>query len=68
LIGMTLHGMTSPQVPQNYLRPKTIVAQYDVSERTVRRWIADGTVDSVRVGRNVFVSAESLRRLFKQAP
>lgn len=53
----------SPASPK-YLRPLAIVATYGVSERTVRRWIADGSVESVRIGRNVFVTTASIERLF----
>jgi hypothetical protein len=30
----------------------------------MRRWIADGKVESVRVNRSIFVTVESLDRLF----
>lgn len=33
-----------------YLRPRLVAELLDVAERTVRRWIADGTLPSVKVG------------------
>jgi excisionase family DNA binding protein len=61
---MSSHMTPTPATAERYLRPKAIVARFGVSEPTVRRWIADGTLESVRVGRNVFVPVESLERLF----
>lgn len=48
-----------------YMRPMEIVRRYQVSERSVRRWTADGTLDTARVGRSVFVTVDSVRRLFE---
>ncbi len=33
-----------------FLRPRLVSELLDVTERTVRRWIADGTLPSVKVG------------------
>ncbi len=33
-----------------FLRPRQIAELLDVTERTVRRWIADGTLPSVKLG------------------
>ena len=33
-----------------FLRPREIAEWLDVTERTVRRWIADGTLPSVKLG------------------
>ena len=33
-----------------FLRPRLVAALLDVTERTVRRWIADGTLPSVKLG------------------
>ncbi len=33
-----------------FLRPRLVAELLDVTERTVRRWIADGTLPSVKVG------------------
>ena len=38
---------------------------HGASESTVRRWIASGTVDAIRVNGAVFVTADSLDRLFQ---
>lgn len=63
--------MTSPRTAFRdvtaaaYMRPMEIVRRYRVSERSVRRWTADGTLDTVRVGRSVFVTVDSVRRLFE---
>ena len=45
---MSTHD-TLRQTPQDYLRPRQIVERYGASESTVRRWIASGTVDAIRV-------------------
>ena len=50
-----------------HVRPRQIAEQHGVSERTVRRWIAERRIDSVRVGRSVFVTVESVERLFRSA-
>jgi excisionase family DNA binding protein len=60
---MTFSGMASPDASP-FIRPMAIVRQYGTSERTLRRWIANGDLDIVRVGRSVFVTRESLDRLF----
>ena len=33
-----------------FLRARSVAELLDVTERTVRRWIADGTLPSVKVG------------------
>ncbi len=33
-----------------FLRPRLVAELLDVTERTVRRWIADGTLSSVKLG------------------
>lgn len=47
-----------------FVRPRDITERYRVPESTVRRWIAHGHLEATRVGRSVFVSMESLDRLF----
>ncbi len=36
--------------PPAFLRPRRIAELLDVTERTVRRWIADETLPSVKLG------------------
>ena len=47
-----------------FQRPSTIVTTYGVNERTLRRWIATGTLRSVRVGRSVYIPTEAIEALF----
>ena len=35
---------------REFVSVRTLADRYEVSERTVRRWIADGTVASVKIG------------------
>jgi excisionase family DNA binding protein len=47
---------------QKYLRAGQIAIELGVSERTVRRWIADGNLDSIKVGGTRLVARETLER------
>lgn len=51
-----------------YLRAGAIARLLGVSERTVRRWIADGTLPSCRVGGARLVSQADLERLLSGPP
>ena len=66
---MTPSDMARPQpdAPLGLKRPLGVAHDYNVSESTVRRWIKNGDVDTVRVGRNIWVTVESLNRLFSGA-
>jgi excisionase family DNA binding protein len=58
-------SVADPRNGQVHLRPRQIAVRHNVSERTVHRWIADGKVEAVRVNRSVFVTVESVERLFR---
>ncbi len=47
---------------QTYLRAGEVSAELGVSERTVRRWIADGTLPSVKIGGARLVPRAELER------
>ena len=50
-------------MPRLVLSPAEAAEAFGVGERTMRRWIADGTVPAFRVGRVVRVRLEDLERL-----
>ncbi len=45
-----------------FLRPRQIAELLSVTERTVRRWIADGTLPSVKLGGARLVARATLER------
>ena len=45
-----------------YLRAKAVADLLGVSVRTVRRWIADGTLPSTKVGGTRLIAGEDLER------
>ncbi len=45
-----------------FLRPRQIAEMLGVTERTVRRWIADGTLPSVRLGGARLVARATLEQ------
>lgn len=47
---------------QKYLRAGEIAIELGVSERTVRRWIADSSLDSIKVGGTRLVARKALER------
>lgn len=51
-------------VPEVHLRPRQIAERHNITERTVYKMIKDGRLDSLRVGRGVYVTKESVDRLF----
>jgi len=60
--------MTRPSAKQN-LTLKAAAAWYGVSERTLRRRIAEGRLPAYRVGpRSIRVSAEDVAALAKRIP
>lgn len=48
---------------QTHLRAGDVSVELGVSERTVRRWIADGTLPSVKIGGARLVARAELERL-----
>jgi excisionase family DNA binding protein len=46
-----------------YLRAREVAELLNLSERTVRRWIADGTLPSVKIGGARLVPVDEIRRL-----
>jgi len=48
---------------QAFYRAREIADQLGVTVRTVRRWIADGTLPSIRIGGARFVAKADLGRL-----
>lgn len=42
--------ITEPDMPRRLVRMRTVADQYDVSERTIRAWIADGLLTAYRIG------------------
>ena len=47
---------------QKFLRAHDIAAELGMTERTVRRWIADGTLSSVKIGGARLVARTELER------
>lgn len=45
-----------------FLRPRQIAEMLGVTERTVRRWIADGTLPSVKLGGARLVARTTLEQ------
>lgn len=45
-----------------------IADEYDVSERTVRRWISSGDLPAYRNGRLLRVKRDDVERLFHRIP
>ena len=48
-----------------YIRPREIAEQLGVHVRTVRRWIANGTLPSVKIGGVRVVAEDDLLRLLQ---
>ena len=49
----------------SYLRARQIAELLGVNVRTVRRWIADGTISSVKIGGARLVAETDLLRLLQ---
>jgi excisionase family DNA binding protein len=47
---MSAHPITVATERQAFFTPRTLAAYLAVSERTVRSWIADGTIPSYLIG------------------
>ena len=70
---LSCRGMTDvvppPDAPLRYgYRVNELVARTTFSERHIRRLIATGVLDTFRVGNNVFITPESVDRLFAERP
>lgn len=61
---MPVNRMTVPSPPRIGYRVADVVAMTGLSERTVRRWVADGTLDVVRIKGKIWVRPESVNDLF----
>lgn len=57
--------LPSPPPRPSYLRARAVAELLDVDVRTVRRWIADGTLPSVRIGGARLVAEADLKRLLQ---
>ena len=61
---------TEEKLPRDDLRQAVvltggqIVAQTGTCENTVRKWMRDGTLPTVKIGGRVFVPAQAFLRLF----
>lgn len=47
---------------RTFLRPRQIAELLGITERTIRRWIADGTLPSVKLGGARLVARATLER------
>jgi excisionase family DNA binding protein len=48
---------------RSYLKARAVAELLGVSERTIRRWIAEGTLPSTRIGGSRLVAKADLERL-----
>jgi excisionase family DNA binding protein len=48
---------------RSYLKAREVAELLGVSERTIRRWIADGTLPSSKIGGSRLVATADLERL-----
>lgn len=56
---------TAPTRPHRLgYRVRELVDMTGLSESTIRRWIASGTLETVHVGRSIFVTPNSVHALF----
>ena len=51
-----------------FLRPRSVAELLDVTERTVRRWIADGTLPSVKLGGARLIARATLEQKLGAPP
>jgi excisionase family DNA binding protein len=54
---------TSTTTPLAYSKKQLVVLLGDMSEQTINRRIADGTIRAVRIGRRVLIPATEVERL-----
>jgi excisionase family DNA binding protein len=58
--------VTAPKgTPLPGYRAREAAIRYGYTERHIRRLIADGTLDVIRVGTSVYITLESLDRVFR---
>lgn len=50
-----------------FLRPRQVAELLGVTERSIRRWIADDTIPSVKVGGARLVPLDGLEQLLRSA-
>lgn len=56
----------SPQLKRRLLTIEKAASTYDLSPRTIRRRIADGTLPAFRVGHQIRLDAEATERILLQ--
>lgn len=62
---MSKPSVTLPDpLPRLGYRAPEIAARTGYSERTIRRMMADGELETFKVGRSVFIRPESVARVF----
>lgn len=61
-------AVTQALPPRIGYRAPELATLTGLTERTIRRMMADGTLDTFRVGRNVFIRPESVARVFGGDP
>lgn len=49
------------------MRVRKIAEQYDITEGTVRRWVREGKLQGVHVGRSLYITTASVEALFSEA-
>lgn len=64
----TRHDTTWVKTPKGYLSLAEAAVHTDLSTKTLRRRIADGTLPAYRAGRLIKVRPEDLDALFRQIP
>lgn len=57
--------MPAPLPPADLLTVAEVARSFDVSTRTVRRWMRDGLLVACRIGRTVRVHPDDLARFIK---
>jgi excisionase family DNA binding protein len=57
-----------PHVPETALPVRDVAARYNVSERTVRRWITRDGLSAVKVGHTFWVTVTDLEQFHGQRP
>ncbi|MCU5087573.1 helix-turn-helix domain-containing protein [Bacillus cereus] len=46
----------------NFYTVKDLIGMFSVSERTVRRWIADGKLESIKIGGQIRITNDGLNK------
>ncbi len=58
---MTGHETPQEPIAEVHLRPRQIAQRHNITERTVYTMLKDGRLKAHRIGRNVYVTVESVR-------